>query len=99
MPYSKIHPDDMILRDHLAYDRTVLANERTFLSYARTSITLLIAGGTLIKFLHEDLSMLCLGTVVSGVGGTVFLFGIRRYVTIKKRLSATYEDPAIASGN
>jgi len=45
MPYSKIHPDDMILRDHLAY-------ERTFLSYARTSITLIIAGGTLIKFLH-----------------------------------------------
>ena len=50
MPYSKINPSDMILRDHLAYDRTVLANERTFLSYMRTSIALFAAGGTLGSF-------------------------------------------------
>ena len=72
MPYSKIHPDDMILRDHLAYDRTVPANERTFLSYCRTSITLLIAGGTLIKLLHEEVVMMSLGLVAAGMGCLVF---------------------------
>lgn len=93
MPYSKIHPDDMILRDHLAYDRTVLANERTFLSYCRTSITLLIAGGTLIKFLHHEIYMLCLGIAVFTIGGVVFIFGVRRYRDVKKRLSVAYEEP------
>ena len=41
MPYSKFDPDQMILRDHLAYDRTVLSNERTFagLSQNLDSIT------------------------------------------------------------
>jgi len=57
MPYSKINPDDMILRDHLAYDRTVLANERTLLSYLRTAIALLAAGATLVKIFPEEQAM------------------------------------------
>ncbi|VGO13997.1 hypothetical protein PDESU_02554 [Pontiella desulfatans] len=96
MPYSKIHPDDMILRDHLAYDRTVLANERTFLSYARTSITLIIAGGTLIKFLHQEVLMLSLGIAVFSMGGIVLLIGIRRYRSVKRRLSVAYEEPPVS---
>jgi hypothetical protein len=44
MHYSNLHPNDMILRDHLAYDRTVLANERTLLAYIRTSIALFTMG-------------------------------------------------------
>ena len=42
-PYQIID-GQLILRDHLAADRTVLANERTFLAYIRTTLTLFVAG-------------------------------------------------------
>ena len=41
--------EDMILRDHLALDRTLLANERTYLSYLRTVVSFIVAGITLWK--------------------------------------------------
>ncbi|MBL8031437.1 MAG: DUF202 domain-containing protein, partial [Candidatus Doudnabacteria bacterium] len=34
----------LILRDHLAVDRTRLAVERAFLAYIRTGLTFLVAG-------------------------------------------------------
>lgn len=93
MPYSKINPESMILRDHLAYDRTVLANERTLLSYMRTAIALFIAGGTLVKVLHEELAMLCLGIALLIVGSFVMVGGVHRFSTVRKRLAKAYEVP------
>ena len=44
----------MILRDHLAYDRTVLANERTLLSYLRSAIVNMdqFLGGAVSEIYH-----------------------------------------------
>lgn len=36
--------------NHYARHRTVLANERTFLSYIRTALTLFVAGISFIRF-------------------------------------------------
>ncbi|WP_299517905.1 DUF202 domain-containing protein, partial [uncultured Flavobacterium sp.] len=36
--------DEIILRDYLAMERTKLANERTLLSYIRSSLYLLLGG-------------------------------------------------------
>ncbi len=48
--------EDIILRDHLSVERTKLANERTLLSYIRTSLYLILGG---IAFLGmEDLNEL-----------------------------------------
>jgi putative membrane protein len=100
MPYSKINPDDMILRDHLAYDRTVLANERTLLSYLRTAIALLAAGGTLVKIFPDEASMVRLGVVLLALGAMAAYIGIWRFVAVKRKLSLTYrkldeeQDPA-----
>jgi len=47
-------------RDHLAADRTIMANERTFLSYLRLALTLFIAGVSFIKFFEI--------TVVTAIG-------------------------------
>ena len=47
-PYTGLE-DQLILRDHLAADRTILANERTFLAYIRTALTLFVAG---LSFVH-----------------------------------------------
>ena len=38
MPYSRFRREEMILRDLLARERTVLSNERTLLAYIRTAI-------------------------------------------------------------
>lgn len=91
MPYSKINPDDMILRDHLAYDRTVLANERTFLAYLRTAIALLAAGATLVKIFPEELSMVRLGVVLLALGGATAVVGAWRFMAVTKKLAVTYK--------
>lgn len=91
MPYSKINPDDMILRDHLAYDRTVLANERTLLSYMRTAIALLAAGGTLVKIFPDQVGMVVIGSCLLTLGGLVVLAGVWRFIAVRTKLSLTYK--------
>ena len=54
-PYGRFAAEHLILRDHLALDRTVLANERTLLAYWRTALTLVIAGLTFVHFLSGSL--------------------------------------------
>ena len=41
--------DPLILRDHLALERTRLSNERTLLSYIRSSLYLLVGGIALVQ--------------------------------------------------
>ena len=91
MPYSKINPDNMILRDHLAYDRTVLANERTLLSYLRTAIALLAAGTTLVKIFPEEPAMVKLGSVLLAIGCVAAAIGIWRFVAVTRKLAVTYK--------
>lgn len=93
MPYSKINPDDMILRDHLAFDRTILANERTLLAYLRTAIALLAAGGTFVKLFPEEQAMVTLGFVLLIIGGGTAVIGAWRFIAVAKRLSMTYKNP------
>ncbi len=45
---------DLILREKLALQRTVLANQSTFLSFLRTSMYFLMAGLTLQNLFHGD---------------------------------------------
>jgi putative membrane protein len=63
----------LILRDELAVDRTILANERTLLSYVRLSITLIIAGISIVHFAmekwFETVGFLC---VPIGIGAGIY---------------------------
>jgi len=43
-PYDRFRRDELILRDVLAIDRTILSNERTVLAYLRSALTLFIVG-------------------------------------------------------
>lgn len=49
-PYSRFARDELILRDELAIDRTLLANERTLLAYLRSAVSLGIAGLSIMHF-------------------------------------------------
>ena len=85
-PYERFSQEEIILRDQLAMDRTILANERTLLAYIRTALAFLIVGGWFLKFFESHLMN------VAGAGFIVcafllFLFGARRFHTVRKRIS------------
>ncbi len=83
-PYSSFKRDDMILRDWLALDRTVFANKRTFLAYARTAIALIVLGIALVKFIDHD-ALEFGGFLLMAFGSVIFIVGLREYWTNQGR--------------
>ncbi len=83
-PYSEFKREQMILRDWLALDRTVLANKRTFLAYGRTSIALVVLGLALVKFVQHD-AMEIAGFCLMAFGIVTFVVGLREYWTNQAR--------------
>lgn len=76
--YENFTKKELILRDHLAIDRTILSNESTFLAYIRTSLAVTAAGATLIHFFREAYIDLFGGFLaVSGI--FIFFRGYRRF--------------------
>ncbi len=80
-------PEELILRDHLALDRTRLANERTLLSYLRTSLMLLVAGATAVKFVAESESVVVTGWVFIGLGTIVGVAGVWRFLAMRRAIN------------
>lgn len=76
---------DLILREKLAIERTAMANDRTFLSFVRTSLYFAIAGITVNSLLNLSYGWLIeiLFLVLSVVILTV---GIIKYYRQKKKL-------------
>ena len=83
--YVKFSKQDFNLCDYLAIDRTSLANERTFLAYLRTALTVFIAGVTFIKFFDVVLLEI-LGWIFVPVSIAAFLIGINRFRKFKKQV-------------
>jgi len=82
--------EDIILRDHLSMERTKLANERTLLSYVRTSLYLILGG---IAFLgmqdFEKIKML--GYFFICIAVIILIIGIARFYQLKWHLRKMYE--------
>ena len=90
-PYERFTKEGLILRDQLAIDRTVLANERTGLSYVRTSLALAAAGGALIHFFNEGwIKAVGIFLIVAGIG--VILLGYIRYRKMDKLIKRVRRD-------
>lgn len=83
-------PDEkVILRDYLAIERTRLANERTLLSYIRSSLYLLI--GSIAFFQLKDFpnfKYLALASLVFSI--IFFVIGVFRFRLLKKSLKKLY---------
>jgi putative membrane protein len=77
---------DLILREKLAIERTVMANQRTFLSFLRTSLYFSIAGLTI-----NELLVLKHGTIVVVVFFIISLMlliaGIATYFKQRKKIA------------
>ena len=74
----------LTLRDHLALDRTVLANRRTSLSFLRTTAMLFGGGTTFIKTFSSDTIMILLGGVFIFLSCFGLYFGFRNFLENKK---------------
>jgi putative membrane protein len=84
--YTKYCGNNLILRDELAIDRTLLANERTLLSYLRSAVALFIAGGTIIHFSTEGWFWV-LGLACIPIGIITGIIGVARYRSMNQSIA------------
>ena len=80
--YAAVDISRMELRDHLAADRTKLANQRTFLAYVRTSLTVFVVGVTFIQFFGSS-PVEVIGWVFIPIGVVTFAVGYYRYTRLR----------------
>ena len=83
----KVDPEKMIIRDHLAADRTAQANERTFLAYVRTALAFGAGGIGLIKLFEESIPIIVIGWILITISFVVLVFGIIRFIQFRKSIS------------
>ncbi len=80
---------EVILRDYLAIERTRLANERTLLSYIRSSLYLLL--GSIAIFQLKDFPNFKYLAILSFVFSVLFfVIGVCRFALLKKSLKRLY---------
>jgi putative membrane protein len=87
---------DLILREKLALQRTILANQSTFLSFLRTSMYFLIAGLSLRNLLKVENSLmieiaLFVTSFVIFVLGTLNFFKHRKSISKNKKHIGDYQ--------
>lgn len=92
-PYARFQKNDLILRDELAIDRTLLANENTLLAYLRSALTLVIAGVTFIHFFAASW-LLWLGVAFVPLGIGVGLFGGWRFRRMQRSINVVRKQHA-----
>lgn len=80
---NRFSPHGFILRDWLALDRTILANERTLLSFTRTALVLILAGMTFIRFFGVN-RWSDIGYMTLAIGIVLWLVGFHVYLKRKR---------------
>jgi len=89
----KFKPDEILKAtkqspsDALAFGRTTMANERTLLSFLRTSLGLMAGGIGIVGFVERPL-IVVLGWLAIFISIPFLVWGIRRYRKIKKLINA-----------
>jgi putative membrane protein len=76
---------DLILRERLAIQRTILANQSTFLAFLRTSMYFLIAGLSLKNVLKIENSIV-IEIALFSTSAIIFIIGIINYFKHKKSI-------------
>ena len=84
-----IQKKELPLQDNLSIQRTMLANELTFLAYFRTAIIFLGSGLSIYK-LHFFSEIKWLGLTLIIISPLVFLLGIFRYFQVRRNIYKYY---------
>ncbi|MCG9972247.1 DUF202 domain-containing protein [Christiangramia crocea] len=86
-PFKTRLIDEKLIREHLALERTKLANERTLLSYIRASIYLLISGLALLQIKeYQGISLMWVGYLALFICLLFLLVGVSRYIALERKL-------------
>lgn len=91
--YLKWIKKTLPLQDYLSASRTILSNERTFLSYFRSALTAMIAGVSFIKFLEQAILQL-LGWFLVFFSIVLFIYGLGRYEKMRQQIIKMETDEA-----
>ncbi len=76
---------DLILREKLAIERTVMANDRTLLSFIRTALYFAVAGLTLDELLNISHAAL-VRTLLLGAAILVAVAGVVKYLVQLRKI-------------
>ncbi len=77
--------NELIVRDYLARQRTSLANDRTLLSFIRTSLYFLVSGTALFEVKNLE-RVRELGYVAFGLSLLFLAIGFVSYFRVKRKL-------------
>jgi putative membrane protein len=77
---------DPLLRDCMAIERTIMANERTFLSYIRAALGLFIGGVSFIEFFDSPV-MEVVGWIFLPLGAAALVLGLKRYRKVRNMIN------------
>ena len=76
---------ELVLREHLAIERTKLGNERTLLAYIRTALYFLVAGSTLGELVQTPFWNV-MEIPVMLVGVVIVVAGVIRFISVKRMI-------------
>lgn len=85
---------DLILREKLAIERTIMANDRTLLSFIRTALYFAVAGLTLNEFIDlryglvVEIILFLLSGVLLGTGILRYLQQLRKIEDSRRHIGA-----------
>lgn len=85
---------DLLLRENLALQRTILANQTTFLSFLRTSMYFLVAGLSIKNLLQVEGSIYY-QVIFYTISAGILIFGTVNYFRHKRKI----EESKIHVGN
>lgn len=89
--------DEALIREHLALERTKLANERTLLSYTQASMYFLLGGLTLLQLKeYEDLHYI--GYLALGFSVLFVAIGVWRFLVLKRKMRDLLKSPPSPEG-
>ncbi len=89
---------DLILRERLALQRTILANQSTFLSFLRTALYFFVAGLSITSLLNMKDSI-AIEIFFFTSSFIIFLIGIANYFLQKKMILETKKNIKIIKKN
>ncbi|HZJ37354.1 MAG TPA: DUF202 domain-containing protein [Gillisia sp.] len=84
-PFKSMPIDEELIREHLALERTKLANERTLLSYTRSALYFLLGGLALFQ-LEEYVELKYIGYLALVFSVLFFIIGIWRYIALNRKM-------------
>ena len=84
------------IRDQMALQRTIFANERTLMAYLRTSIALIGGGFAAVK-LSQHVYMEVIGILLMLAGVALALYSFYRYLQKQKLIQRQRQDYAQTS--